>query len=37
MKYAATRELDMSTLHKLRRGNIKKYKDIIKVEDIYIS
>jgi group I intron endonuclease len=36
-KYAATRELDMSALHKLRKGNIKKYKDIIKVEDIYIS
>ena len=35
-KYAATRGLDNSTLHKLKRGDIQKYKNIIKVEGIYI-
>lgn len=37
IKYASPRKLDRSALHKIRKNKIRKYKDIIKVEDIYIS
>lgn len=36
IKYTVTRDLDNSNLHKLRKGRIQKYKDVVKVEDIYI-